>query len=77
MGSCNVNHSIDDVLVKLAYQKEYLPESLAKELYLLIQSSQSQLILNDVFHLLKKYDLVTPEEQKNRNKHLSDLIKKL
>ena len=74
MGSCHLNHSVKDVLDKLSFQRNHLPEKLYDELYLFLQTESSQEIMNELFHLLKKYDLSTKAEQEQRNKRLSHLL---
>ncbi|MCU4961833.1 group-specific protein, partial [Bacillus paranthracis] len=54
--ACNIDHSIEDVMNKLESQKSFLPEVIFKEVKGFLQGNHSQEILNDVFHLLKKYD---------------------
>ncbi|MFS0861258.1 hypothetical protein [Fredinandcohnia sp. 179-A 10B2 NHS] len=76
MSTCNIDHSKEDVHKKLESQKAFLPE----ELYLLgitfFKEDKSQQELNELFHLLKKYDLATNEEQVKRNTALQDLLRK-
>jgi hypothetical protein len=74
MGTCNLNHSKKDVQSKLDFQRNYLPERITNELYLFLETDCSQEILNEIFHLLKKYDLLTNDEQDLRNERLSDLL---
>ncbi|GAB6452160.1 MULTISPECIES: group-specific protein [Bacillus] len=73
--ACNIDHSIEDVMNKLENQKDFLPEVIFKELKGFLQGNYSQEILNDVFHLLKKYDLVSEEEREMRNTQLLLIIK--
>ncbi|MDA2340939.1 hypothetical protein PDN15_18435 [Bacillus cereus] len=68
--ACNIDHSIEDVMNKLESQKNFLPEGIFKELKSFLQGTHSQKLLNDVFHLLKKYDLVSEEERETRNAQL-------
>lgn len=67
---CNIDHSIEDVMNKLESQKSFLSEVIFKEVKGFLQGNHSQEILNDVFHLLKKYDLVSEEERETRNTQL-------
>jgi len=39
-----------------------------------LQNKHSQEILNDIFHLLKKYDLVSEEEREKRNAQLLHIM---
>lgn len=73
--ACNIDHSMEDVMNKLKSQKDFLPEEIFKELKGFLQGNHSQEILNDVFHLLKKYDLVSEEEREMRNTQLLLIIK--
>ncbi|PGB61862.1 group-specific protein [Bacillus toyonensis] len=68
--ACNIDHSIEDVMNKLESQKSFLSEMIFEELKGFLQGNHSQEILNDVFHLLKKYDLVSEEERETRNAQL-------
>ncbi|HDR5267633.1 hypothetical protein ACQVTU_13945 [Bacillus cereus] len=68
--ACNIDHSIEDVMNKLESQKSFLPEGIFKGLKSFLQGIHSQKLLNDVFHLLKKYDLVSEEERETRNAQL-------
>ncbi|PGS48468.1 group-specific protein [Bacillus sp. AFS041924] len=74
MGKCNLNHSKKDVQDKLDFQRNYLPDRITDDLDLLLRTECSQEILNEIFHLIKKYDLSTNAEQELRNKRLSDLL---
>ncbi|ANV71079.1 group-specific protein [Bacillus cereus] len=73
--ACNIDHSIEDVMNKLESQKSFLSEGIFKGLKNFLQGNHSQEILNDVFHLLKKYDLVSEEERETRNNQLLLIIK--
>ncbi|WHY27396.1 hypothetical protein [Bacillus wiedmannii] len=73
--ACNINHSMEDVMNKLESQKRFLPEVIFKELKVFLRGNHSQEILNDIFHLLKKYDLVSEEEREMRNTQLLLIIK--
>ncbi|CUB09547.1 hypothetical protein BN2127_JRS1_01332 [Bacillus cereus] len=73
--ACNINHSIEDVMNKLESQKSFLSEEIFKGVKNFLQGNHSQEILNDVFHLLKKYDLVNEEERETRNTQLLLIIK--
>ncbi len=73
--ACNIDHSMEDVMTKLESQKSFLPEVIFKELKGFLRGNHSQEILNDVFHLLKKYDLVSEEEREMRNTQLLLIIK--
>lgn len=74
MGSCNIDHSHEDVIQKLKNQQDFLPEHVAEKLHLFLANDRSQPILNELFHLLKKYDLVSNEEREERNQKFLQLI---
>jgi SAM-dependent methyltransferase len=71
MSECSIDHSQDDVQKKLESQREHMPSQLAKDLALLLTREQSQETLNELFHLLKKYDLAAAEEREERNRMLA------
>ncbi|EJR65347.1 hypothetical protein IIO_01531 [Bacillus cereus VD115] len=72
--ACNIDHSIEDVMNKLESQKGFLPETLFKDLNGFLQNKHSQEIINEIFHLLKKYDLVSEEERETRNAQLLHIM---
>lgn len=74
MGECSLDHSHEDVVKKLDSQKDFLPQPLLANLQRFLNLEHSQQTLNELFHLLKKYDLASPEEQTERNKKLTRLI---
>jgi hypothetical protein len=74
MGTCNLDHSLEDVKKKLESQQNYLPNTLYDELSSFLGEDLNQETLNEVFHLLKKYDLASNEEQETRNKQIKELI---
>ncbi|WP_429707691.1 hypothetical protein [Bacillus rhizoplanae] len=71
---CNVDHSSKDVINKLETQQCFLSEFLVKGLHEFLKSNHSQQILNELFHLFKKYDLASKEEREKRNEQLMLLI---
>jgi hypothetical protein len=73
MGECRLNHSVEDVRAKLAEQTPHLPGPLAARLEGLLATPLSQETLNELFHLLKKYDLASPEERAEREQKLARL----
>ncbi|MGH1259111.1 MULTISPECIES: hypothetical protein [Bacillus] len=73
--ACNIDHSMEDVMNKLESQKSFLPKEIFTELKGFLQGNHSQEIVNDIFHLLKKYDLVSEEEREMRNTQLLLIIK--
>jgi hypothetical protein len=74
MSECKLNHSHEDVKNKFESQAEFLPLDLKEKFTLFFQKEHSQELLNDVFHLLKKYDLASDEEKKERNNRLSLIL---
>ncbi|MFJ7639794.1 hypothetical protein [Peribacillus sp. NPDC097225] len=74
MGACNLNHTRQDVRMKLNSQQDFLPKTLGEALKELLEKEQTQEMLNELFHLLKKYDLSSKEEQDARNEKLAQLI---
>lgn len=76
MSKCNLDHSQTDVLEKFVSQKYFLPKTIVEKTEDFLQQEQSQLNLNELFHLLKKYDLATNEEKEERNKQLTTLVSK-
>jgi hypothetical protein len=74
MSSCNIDHTLEDVKKKLEDQKSFLPQDLYKKGQVFLDTPKSQDVLNEFFHLLKKYDLVTEEEQQARNEKMALLI---
>ncbi|MDG5472545.1 hypothetical protein P6709_12385 [Jeotgalibacillus sp. ET6] len=65
--SCTIDHSKQDVINKLESQKTHLPQSIYSGSEKLLNSNPNQKTLNELFHLLKKYDLADKEEQLKRN----------
>jgi hypothetical protein len=75
LSECKVNHSHEDVKNKFESQTEFLPNDLVSSFQLFFEKENTQLQLNEAFHLLKKYDLATDEEKKARNDQLFTLLK--
>ncbi|MFB4164053.1 hypothetical protein ACE1TI_09460 [Alteribacillus sp. JSM 102045] len=74
MSSCSIDHSKESVLEKLESQKPYLPSSIYQSCSNLLLKEPSQHILNELFHLLKKYDLKDEAEQQDRDKKIKALV---
>ena len=74
MGACNLNHSHQDVRIKLESQQEFLPHPLSEAVMGLLEKELTQETLNELFHLLKKYDLSSKEEREMRNEKLIHII---
>ncbi|EXX86775.1 hypothetical protein BG53_05470 [Paenibacillus darwinianus] len=67
MGTCSIDHSQEDVIRKLESQQSFLPAHLGETLRQFLKNEHAQQTLNELFHLLKKYDLVSEEEREERN----------
>jgi hypothetical protein len=76
MSTCNLDHSHEDVIQKLESQQGFLPELIYHDLHRYLKQEHTQHTLNELFHLLKKYDLASKEEQEERNGKLIQLINK-
>ncbi|MFA9556956.1 hypothetical protein ACERII_06620 [Evansella sp. AB-rgal1] len=74
MGECKLDHSMHDVKTKLEQQAPYLSPSLLKDVQRFLMSDVTQHNLNEVFHLLKKFDLSSKEEQSERSNRMQQLI---
>jgi len=74
MSKCTVDHSIEDVRNKLKEQSTFLPQELYEQCLLFLDEKLNQETLNEVFHLLKKYDLASEEMREQRNAGLLKLI---
>lgn len=65
--SCPIDHTVEEVGAKLEEQKPFLPTEIYEGSAEVLQVEQTQKTLNELFHLLKKYDLADEEERKNRD----------
>ncbi|CEG27321.1 hypothetical protein [Bacillus sp. B-jedd] len=74
MGKCNIDHSLEDVFKKYETQKDFLPSNIREGFMARLGSSRDQETLNQVFHLLKKYDLATEEERAARDCELESIL---
>lgn len=74
MGECKINHSLEDVMKKYEEQAPFLKEELKPLFQKFFLSETNQGTLNEVFHLLKKYDLSSVEEREERNNKLLQLL---
>ncbi len=70
MGKCNIDHSHADVVKKLESQESFLPDYLTQKIQSFLKEQHSQETLNDLFHLLKKYDLSSDNEREERNEKM-------
>ena len=75
MSECKLDHSIDDVKNKYESQASFLPAEMKPFFIRFLDKDHTQDVLNEVFHLLKKYDLAAETEKSERN-HRLDLILK-
>ncbi|MDV6379143.1 hypothetical protein ORD22_13050 [Sporosarcina sp. GW1-11] len=75
MSRCTIDHTQNDVVQKLMEQQALLPGELVKRGELFLSKPLGQETLNEVFHLLKKYDLVTEEERMKRNETMEQLFR--
>jgi hypothetical protein len=75
MGKCTIDHTLENVKQKLAEQSAFMPRELVMEVGDSLSDDSDQTYLNEVFHLLKKYDLADESEREKRNGKLSDLVK--
>jgi hypothetical protein len=75
MGKCTIDHTLEDVKQKLVDQAAFMPENLVREVEGSLTDTADQEFLNEVFHLLKKYDFADETEREERNKKLNDLVK--
>lgn len=76
MGTCPIDHSLEDVVKKLDDQKPFLPKELADRTEQFLREELSQNTLNELFHLLKKYDLASEEERAGRNVKMTEMLAK-
>ncbi|SES32711.1 group-specific protein [Salipaludibacillus aurantiacus] len=74
MGECNMDHSKEDVLKKFESQREDLPENLSSQWVSFLENDLTQSDLNTAFHLLKKYDLASEDERREREKKMKELF---
>ncbi|MED1862490.1 hypothetical protein P4V41_03295 [Fictibacillus nanhaiensis] len=75
MGKCTIDHTLEDVEQKLAEQSAFMPRELVMEVGDSLSDDADQTYLNEVFHLLKKYDLADEKEREHRNEKLKDVAK--
>ncbi|WHX99893.1 hypothetical protein [Neobacillus sp. DY30] len=75
MSECKLNHSHEDVRNKYESQEAFLPEDMKPLFEQFFSNEHTQDLLNEVFHLLKKYDLASDEERNERNNRLYMVLK--
>ena len=73
MSTCKLDHNLEDVKRKLSDLKLFLPGDLFVDSSQMLEQEQNQQTLNEMFHLLKKYDLATEVERNERNDKLRKL----
>lgn len=75
MSECKLDHTYEDVKGKYESIAAFLPEDMKPLFIQFFEKEYTQDLLNEVFHLLKKYDLASEEEQANRNNRLYLVLK--
>ncbi|KGM45941.1 hypothetical protein P9D43_16050 [Neobacillus niacini] len=75
MSECKLDHSQEDVRNKYESQEAFLPEDMKLLFEQFFAKEHTQDLLNEVFHLLKKYDLATEEDRDERNNRLYLVLK--
>ncbi|MBD7963205.1 group-specific protein [Fictibacillus norfolkensis] len=75
MSKCTIDHTLEDVKQKLSEQSAFMPRELVIEVGDSLSDDSDQTYLNEVFHLLKKYDLADESEREERNAKLIELVK--
>ncbi|WP_066065672.1 group-specific protein [Neobacillus soli] len=75
MSECKLDHSQEDVKSKYESQAEFLPEEMKPLFNQFFAKEHTQDLLNEVFHLLKKYDLASEEEKSERTNRLYLVLK--
>lgn len=76
MEMCNIDHTLADVQKKLEEQSLLLPKPLIEAFTHYLQKDITQNQLNEAFHLLKKYDLLSDEEKAERNQRVREFLNK-
>lgn len=72
--TCNLDHSVEDVQKKYEAIMPHLPAAITAALPAYLAAPRTQAELNEVFHLLKKYDLADEEEQARRDQEFARLF---
>jgi citrate synthase len=75
MSECKLDHTKEDVKNKYESQAAFLPEDIKPLFHQFFAEEHTQDLLNEVFHLLKKYDLASEEERNARNNRLLLVLK--
>ncbi|CAM3848466.1 Sulfur carrier protein FdhD [Alkalicoccus chagannorensis] len=71
--SCPIDHTVEDTKKKLEEQKPHLPKGVYTSSGHFLDGEPTQEELNDLFHLLKKYDLAERGEQEQREARILEL----
>ncbi|WP_342512013.1 hypothetical protein MKY34_15435 [Sporosarcina sp. FSL K6-1522] len=74
MSKCTIDHSLEAVREKLEEQRAFLPADVYENCARFLAVEREQLTLNEVFHLLKKYDLASEEVREQRNAGLRKFV---
>jgi hypothetical protein len=74
VGDCKLDHSLEDVRKKLSDQAPFMDQVLVQQLETFLSENTGQATLNEIFHLLKKFDLASVEERADREHTLRKLI---
>ncbi|WP_303968924.1 hypothetical protein [Sporosarcina ureae] len=74
MRKCTIDHMQQDVVQKLNEQQTFMPQELVENGKVFLTRQLSQETLNEVFHLLKKYDLATEVERAERDSKMQQLF---
>ncbi len=75
MSKCKLDHSLEDVQKKYEQQEQFLPDDMKRLFQTFFQKEHPQDLLNEVFHLLKKFDLASDKEKSERLNRLSLVLK--
>jgi hypothetical protein len=75
MSECKLNHSQEDVRNKYESQESFLPDDMKPLFEQFFSKEHTQDLLNEVFHLLKKYDLASEEDRIERSNRLYMVLK--
>lgn len=75
MSECKLDHSSEDVKNKYESIASFLPEEMKPLFNQFFEKEHTQNLLNEVFHLLKKYDLASEDEKSERNNRLFLVLK--
>ncbi|SFA88169.1 MULTISPECIES: group-specific protein [unclassified Bacillus (in: firmicutes)] len=76
MSTCNLDHSHEDVKKKYESQAAFLPAEINSLFKGYLEKKHTQLELNEVFHLLKKYDISPVEVRGIKNEQLLQILEK-